>query len=91
MVLKKHINERKRLSKQVRRNLRRFPIEFMLTLTVQEFEILKSQNATTSWEGRRSTPNAFTEFGVLMLSTVLKSEQAIQNNSYLIEVTTQVP
>lgn len=78
--------ETKRLNEQVRRNLARFPEDFMFTLTIQEFEILKSQNATSSWGGRRSAPNVFTEFGVLMLSSVVNSEQAIQVNIQIMRI-----
>ncbi len=46
--------EKKRINEQLRRNLNRFPKNFMVTLTIQEFEILNSQNATSGWEGRRS-------------------------------------
>ena len=46
--------ETKRLNEQVKRNLKRFPTDFMFTLTQKEFDNLKSQNATSSWGGRRS-------------------------------------
>lgn len=61
----------KRLNEQVKRNKSRFPGDFMFRLTTEEFRILKSQNATSSWGGRRYAPNAFTELGVSMLSSVL--------------------
>ncbi|MGK5082051.1 ORF6N domain-containing protein [Bdellovibrionota bacterium FG-1] len=72
----------KRLSEQVRRNLRRFPLDFMFILTDQEFRNLKSQFATSSseWGGSRKPPMAFTEQGVAMLSTVLNSDRAIEVN-----------
>ena len=72
--------ETKRLNEQVKRNISRFPEDFMFQLTSEEFKILKSQNATSSWGGRRYAPNAFTELGVSMLSSVLSSETAIQSN-----------
>ena len=70
----------KRLNEQVKRNIKRFPDDFMLTLTRKEVTILRSQFATSSWGGRRYMPCAFTEQGVAMLSTVLNSERAIQVN-----------
>ena len=70
----------KRLNEQVRRNRPRFPTDFMFQLTEKEFENLKSQFATSSWGGRRVAPFAFTEHGVLMLSSVLNSERAIKVN-----------
>ena len=72
--------ETKRLNEQVRRNIGRFPEDFMLQLTAAEFSILKSQIATSSWGGRRTMPYAFTELGVAMLSSVLSSDVAIQAN-----------
>jgi hypothetical protein len=59
--------ETRRLNEQVKRNKRRFPEDFIFTLTEHEFADLKSQNATSSWGGRRKLPNAFTEHGVLTL------------------------
>jgi hypothetical protein len=74
--------ETKRLKEQVRRNIRRFPEDFMFELTKDEIKNLRSQFATSSWGGARYLPMAFSEHGVLMLSTVLKSERAIQVNIY---------
>lgn len=70
----------RRLNEQVKRNLNRFPDDFMFQLTVDEWNNLKSQNATSSWGGRRKLPYAFTEHGVLMLSSVLKSDRAAAVN-----------
>jgi ORF6N domain len=70
----------KRLNEQVKRNIKRFPEDFMFQLTPQEFTNLKSQFATSNWGGRRVAPYAFTEQGVAMLSTVLNSEKAILVN-----------
>ena len=70
----------KRLNEQVKRNIKRFPGDFMFQLSPEEFEILKSQIATSSWGGRRTPPYAFTEQGVAMLSTVLHSNRAIEIN-----------
>lgn len=72
--------ETRRLNEQVKRNIGRFPGDFMFQLTSEEFKNLKSQNATSSWGGRRKLPYAFTELGVSMLSSVLSSETAIQAN-----------
>ena len=58
----------------------RFPPDFMFQLTVDEFAILRSQIVTSSWGGRRRQPAAFTEQGVAMLSSVLRSERAILVN-----------
>ncbi len=52
--------ETRRLNEQVKRNAGRFPKDFMFTITAKDYENLKSQNATSSWGGRRSLPNAFT-------------------------------
>jgi hypothetical protein len=65
--------ETRRLNEQVKRNINRFPKDFMFTLTQKEYENLKSQNATSSWGGRRKPPNAFTEQGVAMLSSILNT------------------
>jgi len=64
----------------VRRNLKRFPKDFMFRLTAKEMKILRSQIVTSSWGGRRTLPYAFTEQGVAMLSSVLNSERAVQVN-----------
>ena len=69
-----------RLNEQVRRNIDRFPNDFMFQLTDPEFSDLKSQIATSSWGGRRKLPLVFTEQGVSMPSSVLRSEQAVQVN-----------
>jgi len=69
------------LIQAVKRNIERFPDDFMLHLTRQEVTILKSQFVTSSWGGlRRSNPYAFTEQGVAMLSGILNSKRAIQVN-----------
>src|SRR3984885_5608439 len=64
----------------VRRNMARFPADFMFQLTADEAEILRSQIVISSWGGRRYLPFVFTEQGVAMLSSVLKSDRAIQVN-----------
>ncbi len=71
----------KALNQAVKRNSERFPDDFMFQLTAEEFENLKSQIVTSSWGGpRRARPYAFTEHGILMLSSVLRSPRAIQVN-----------
>jgi len=67
------------LIQAVKRNLTRFPDDFMFQLSQEEFDHLKSQFVTSSWGGlRRALPYAFTEQGVAMLSSVLRSERAVQ-------------
>ena len=71
----------KRLNEAVRRNVARFPGDFMFQLTADEAEILRSQFATSNGRGgRRYIPYAFTELGVAMLSSVLNSERAVLVN-----------
>jgi hypothetical protein len=73
--------EPKALVQAVKRNLDRFPDDFMFQLTKQELNNLKSQIVTSSWGGaRRALPYAFTEQGVAMLSSVLRSPQAVKVN-----------
>jgi len=69
-----------RFNEQVKRNIRRFPEDFMFQLTKDELEILISQFAISRWGGIRKLPYAFTEQGVAMLSSVLNSERAIHVN-----------
>ena len=76
--------ETKILNQSVKRNIERFPDDFMFQLTNQEFTILKSQFVTSSWGGSRKNPNAFTEHGVSMLSGILRSPIAIQVNINII-------
>ena len=72
--------ETKRLKESVRRNIRRFPEDFMFELSTEEWAVLRSQFASSSWGGQRYNPFAFTEQGVAMLSSVLNSEVAIDIN-----------
>ncbi len=81
--------ETRRLNEQVKRNITRFPSDFMFQLSNDEFENLRSQFATSSWGGRRSPPYAFTEHGVLMLSSVLNSEKAIKVNIQIMRIFTK--
>jgi len=80
----------KRLNEQVSRNQERFPSDFMFTFSQEEFSDLKSQIATSSWGGRRNLPRAFNEQGIAMLSSVLKSPQAVAVNIQIIRVFTQM-
>jgi hypothetical protein len=82
--------ETKQLKRQVVRNIERFPEEFMFELTKEEFDDLRSQNGTSSWGGTRYLPYAFTEHGVLMLSSVLNSPIAIQVNIRIIKIFTRL-
>ena len=72
------------LNKAVKRNIRRFPSDFMFQLNKTEFEQMKSdlifQNGTSNWGGTRKLPYAFTEQGLAMLSGVLNSDIAIETN-----------
>jgi hypothetical protein len=71
-------------NQQVRRNIRRFPEDFMFQLTKQEFTNLISQFVTSSWGGTRKLPFAFTELGATMLSSVLNSDVAIEKSISII-------
>ncbi|QQR80183.1 MAG: ORF6N domain-containing protein [Deltaproteobacteria bacterium] len=77
--------EPRALVQAVKRNIERFPADFMFQLTDEEFLNLKSQFVISSWGGlRRSSPYAFTEQGIAMLSSVLKSQQAVLVNIEII-------
>ena len=78
------------LNQQVKRNLDRFLEDFMFQLTKIEWETLKSQNATSSWGGRRKLPYVFTEHGVLMLSSALNSKKAIAVNIQIMRIFTKL-
>ena len=82
--------ETKRLNEAVKRNLSRFPEDFMFQLNESEFDHLKSQFASSSWGGNRKRPFAFTEHGILMLSSVIHSEQAISVNIQIMRLFTQM-
>ena len=68
------------LTRQVRRNIERFPSDFMFQLNKEEYAALRSQTGNSSWGGRRYPPYAFTEQGVAMLSSVLRSKRAVEVN-----------
>ncbi len=75
--------ELKAMNQQVKRNIERFPEDFMFQLTKEEFENLKSQFVTSSWGGIRKLPYAFTEQGIYMLATVLKGNLAVQQSIFI--------
>ena len=97
--------ETKRLNEQVKRNNNRFPEDFMFQLTHDEAvrlrsqivtlnkeeEILKSQIATSSWGGTRKRPYAFTRNGIAMLSSVLRSDTAVEVNIRIMRAFTMIP
>ena len=73
--------ETKVLNQAVKRNIERFPEDFMFQLSGEEFDFLRSQSVTSSqWGGRRYPPYAFSEQGVAMLSSVLRSKRAVLVN-----------
>jgi len=82
--------ETKVLKQQVKRNIDRFPDDFMFELTNDEFANLRSQIVTSSWGGMRYLPMVFTEQGVAMLSSVLRSKQAIKVNIQIMRIFTKV-
>jgi hypothetical protein len=82
--------ETKVLNQAVKRNLKRFPDDFMFQLTDEEFRNLRSQIVTSSWGGSRFRPMVFTEQGVAMLSSILNSERAISVNIQIIRVFTRM-
>ncbi len=75
--------EVKALNQQVKRNISRFPEDFMFQLSKEEAEILKSQFVTSSWGGNRKLPYAFTEQGIYMLATVLRGELAERQSIFI--------
>jgi len=76
--------ETKQLKRAVRRNIDRFPDDFMFELTVEEFQYLRSQFGTSSWGGSRYAPMAFSEYGIVMLASVLHSQRAITVNLQIV-------
>ena len=77
--------ETKRLNEAVKRNIKRFPAHFMFQLSKEEWQNLRSQIATFKEDIRKYTPYVFTEQGVAMLSSVLRSEKAIQINIQIMD------
>lgn len=82
--------ETKVLYQAVKRNMKRFPDDFMFQLDEEEYNNLKSQIVTSSWGGRRKLPFVFTEQGVAMLSSVLSSDRAIEVNIRIIRIFTRL-
>ncbi|MFA6161279.1 MAG: ORF6N domain-containing protein [Patescibacteria group bacterium] len=85
----------KTLNQAVKRNIKRFPEDFMFQLNKEELELylaqnLRSQIVTSSWGGARYLPIAFTEQGVAMLSSVLHSERAIMVNIQIMRTFTKL-
>lgn len=78
------------LNQGIKRNMARFPKDFMFQLSDKEFQNLISQNVTSSWGGTRKLPYAFTEQGVAMLSSILNSKTAIEVNIRIIRVFTKM-
>ena len=82
--------ETRYLKRQVKRNIERFPEDFMFALAPEELENLRCQIGTSSWGGLRYAPMAFTEQGVAMLSSVLGSKKAISVNIQVIRVSSRM-
>jgi phage regulator Rha-like protein len=82
--------EIKRLNESVKRKIKRFPPEFMFQLTDDEWANLRSQFATFNKDTRKYKPYAFTEHGILMLSSVLNSDKAIDVNIQIMKVFVQM-
>lgn len=83
--------ETSQLNRQVRRNILRFPEDFMFQLTPNEFrEIQKIKNAIDQYGGQRKSPYVFTENGVAMLSSVLNSDKAVLINIAIIRIFTKL-
>jgi len=82
----------KRLNEQIRRNSKRFPSDFLFTLTRAEHQTLRSQNATSKQGrgGRRYLPQAFTEHGAVMAATVLNSKRAIEMSIFVVRAFVQM-
>lgn len=80
----------KTLNRSVQRNLKRFPADFMFQLNGSEIKNLKYQIGTSSWGGRRKQPYVFTELGVAMLSSVLRSDRAVQMNIFIMRAFVQL-
>jgi hypothetical protein len=76
--------ETKQLKRAVRRNITRFPEDFMFELNTEEFSNLRSQISTSSWGGSRYPPMAFTEHGAIMVAGVLNSWRAVEASIYMV-------
>jgi|SRR3989304_7105447 len=82
--------ETKLINRAVKRNIDRFPEDFMFQLTKEEFDNLRFHFGTSSWGGQRYLPYAFTENGVAMLSSVLNSKRAIHVNIQIMRTFTKI-
>jgi hypothetical protein len=84
--------ETKALNQQVKRNLKRIPADFMFQLTTNEWDVMRSQFVTASQNKRNinASPYVFTEQGVAMLSSVLKSDRAIEVNIQIMRIFTKI-
>jgi hypothetical protein len=76
--------ETRTLNQAVKRNIKRFPSDFMFQLSNKEFDNLMSQIVISSWGGTRKLPYAFTEHGITMLASILRSERAIEINIQIV-------
>ena len=76
--------ETKYLIRAVKRNPERFPPDFMFQLNKEEFKNLRFQFGTSKWGGRRYLPYAFTEYGAVMLASVLNSSRAVKMSIYVV-------
>ncbi len=76
--------ETRTLNQAIKRNLDRFPEDFMFQLTNKEFTILKLQNATSRWGGRRTLPYVFTAHGAIMAASVLNTSKAVEMSVYVV-------
>lgn len=79
-----------RLNEAVKRNIARFPEDFMFQLTEPEAQNLKSQTAISSWGGRRYRPFVFTEYGAIQAANVLRSTRAIEMSLYVVRAFVQL-
>ena len=84
--------ETKKMNQQIKRNMNRFPDDFMFQLNEEEYECLRSQIVTSNIGrgGRRYLPHVFTEHSVLMLSSVINSEKAIEVNIQIMRIFTKM-
>lgn len=78
------------VNQQVKRNINKFPSDFMFRLTKKEYYNLKSQNVTSSWGGRRTLPYAFTERGAVQLANVVRSKKADDISVLVVRVFTEL-
>jgi len=72
------------LNRAVKRNIERFPVDFMFQLSAEEFADLKCQFGISSWGGRRKLPYAFTEHGAIMAASVLNSQRAVEISIHVV-------